>query len=73
MCWIFIEVEYAMEGLSMMQVDEPVFADRTNPGDCYRTAALLFNFRTCFFGGNRISDYYQVDPPTLREYLLGTF
>ncbi|CAB1108116.1 unnamed protein product [Ectocarpus sp. CCAP 1310/34] len=35
----------------------------------YKVATLLSNFHSCLNGGNQISQYFGVEPPTLEEYL----
>ncbi|CAB1099315.1 unnamed protein product [Ectocarpus sp. CCAP 1310/34] len=35
----------------------------------YKVATLLSNFHSCLNGGNQISQYFGVEPPTLGEYL----
>ncbi|CAB1103310.1 unnamed protein product [Ectocarpus sp. CCAP 1310/34] len=35
----------------------------------YKVATLLSNFHSCLNGGNQISQYLGVEPPTLEEYL----
>lgn len=36
----------------------------------YRVATLLSNWHSCLNGGNQISQFFGVAPPTLEEYLL---
>ncbi len=38
-------------------------------GMYYRAAALLTNFHVCLQRGNQTSDYFQMAPPQLREYM----
>lgn len=35
----------------------------------YRVATLLSNWHSCLNGGNEISQFFGVSPPTLEEYL----
>lgn len=37
-------------------------------GLLYRSAALLWNFRTCFYGGGQVEQSFMVKPPTFEEY-----
>ncbi|ETI53405.1 hypothetical protein F441_03643 [Phytophthora nicotianae CJ01A1] len=41
-------------------------------GSMYRVAILLTNCLTCANGGNTISDYFRLPPPSLEEYLKGS-
>ena len=45
----------------------------TLPSLQYHVGMLLVNCRTCMLSGNRISKYFGVDPPSLDEYLAGSF
>jgi hypothetical protein len=45
----------------------------TLPGLKYRVAGLLTNFHCCIRGGNQISKYFDVAPPSLEEYLTQTY
>ena len=36
----------------------------------FKAAVFLTNVHTCVNRGNQISDFFQLDPPTLEEYLL---
>jgi hypothetical protein len=38
-------------------------------GKVMNVAMLLTNCHTCYFGGNQISMYFNLNPPTLEEYL----
>ncbi|CAB1112388.1 unnamed protein product [Ectocarpus sp. CCAP 1310/34] len=38
-------------------------------GKQYRVATLLSNMHSCLNGGNQISQYFNLQPPTLEEYL----
>ncbi|CAB1104801.1 unnamed protein product [Ectocarpus sp. CCAP 1310/34] len=38
-------------------------------GKQYRVATLLSNIHSCLNGGNQISQFFDVQPPTLQEYL----
>lgn len=38
-------------------------------GKAVLVGAFLTNCHTCYFGGNQISDYFRMRPPTLEEYL----
>ena len=38
-------------------------------GQQYAVAVLLTNIHTCVKGGNQISDYFGMSPPTITEYL----
>ncbi|CAN0455769.1 unnamed protein product, partial [Ascophyllum nodosum] len=35
----------------------------------YRVSVFLTNLHTCLNGGNQISDYFGVKPPTAEQYL----
>ena len=35
----------------------------------YKMSALLTNFRVCLYSGGQINHYYEIDPPSLDEYL----
>ncbi|OWZ13887.1 hypothetical protein PHMEG_00012713 [Phytophthora megakarya] len=41
-------------------------------GSMYRIGVLLNNCLTCANGGNTISDYFHLAPPSLHEYLKRT-
>ncbi|ETL49075.1 hypothetical protein L916_01383 [Phytophthora nicotianae] len=41
-------------------------------GSMYRVAVLLTNCITCTRGGNSISDYFGLSPPSLRSFLQST-
>ena len=38
-------------------------------GLLYKMSALLTNFRVCLYKGGQITAYYNLDPPSLEEYL----
>jgi len=38
-------------------------------GKMYTVCALLQNARTCLYG-NKVSTYFDVDPPSLEEYFI---
>ena len=41
----------------------------SNVGKQYRVATLLSNWHSCLNGGNEISQYFGVSPPSFEEYL----
>ncbi|CAB1104951.1 unnamed protein product [Ectocarpus sp. CCAP 1310/34] len=45
------------------------FKEMTSKWAFYTVATLLSNFHSCLNGGNQISQYFGVEPPTLEEYL----
>jgi hypothetical protein len=64
--WSYAQVVnywYALDVKSNLRVGtQPV-------GQIYRLADLLSNCITCIRGGNTASDYFNVKPPDIREYL----
>jgi hypothetical protein len=41
----------------------------TPVGKIVKVCILLTNCHTCYFGGNQISDFFDMKPPSLKEYL----
>ena len=45
----------------------------TLPAVQYHVCLLLVNCRTCLDGGNRVSAFFRCSPPSLDDYLSGSF
>ena len=42
----------------------------TAPGAMYRVAVVLTNLRTCFIGQHQISQTFNLQPPSVGQYLM---
>lgn len=53
--------------------DDDLMLNKSPLGSIYRTAVLFTNLRTCLDQTNQISAFFDLDPPTVREYLATSF
>jgi nuclease HARBI1 len=65
--WAFGRVSNLFRSLSFFHSQRLL---QTPLAQQFKTAVLLCNIRTCLDGGNIVSDYFRLSPPSLSTYLV---